>query len=94
MREQKTVKQQVAFSCFAPEAQSVSLAGSFTGWQQAPVSLKKSKGGVWKTTVRLAPGRHEYRFLVDGEWRDDPGCAIRQPNEFGGENCVCVVAGA
>jgi len=24
------------------------------------------------TTVELKPGTHHYRFLVDGEWRDDP----------------------
>jgi len=92
MTEQKT-KQKVTFSCLAPEAQSVQLAGDFTGWQQAPVNLKKSKGGHWKTTLSLAPGRYAYRLLVGGQWRDDPGCKVREPNAFGGENCVCVVGG-
>ena len=94
MPKQKIAKQKVTFTCTAPEAQCVLLAGDFTGWQQSPISLKKFKSGLWKTTVSLAPGRHEYRLLVDGEWRDDPECKIRQPNEFGGENCVCVVAEA
>lgn len=93
MLKHKTVKRKVTFSHVAPEAHSVSLAGDFTGWEQAPVSLKKDKGGVWKKTVSLAPGRHEYRFLVDGQWRDDPECRNRQPNQYGGENCVCVVDG-
>ena len=87
-------KQKVIFSYFAPEAQSVQVAGDFTAWQQTPLSLKKSKSGLWKKTVSLAPGRYAYRLLVDGQWRDDPECRTHQPNEFGGDNCVCVVNGA
>jgi hypothetical protein len=40
----------------------------------------------------LPPGAHHYRFLVDGEWRDDPECALRTPNPFGGENMTRQVA--
>jgi 1,4-alpha-glucan branching enzyme len=94
MSKQKTAKQKVTFSYHAPSAKIVLIAGDFTGWNQAPVSLKKDKGGTWKTTVSLPPGRYEYRLLVDGEWRDDPECPNRQPNQFGGQNCVCIVDGA
>jgi 1,4-alpha-glucan branching enzyme len=87
-------KQKVTFSYFAPDAQSVKVAGDFTGWQEAPLALKKSKAGVWKKTVSLAPGRYAYRLLVDGQWCDDPECPTRQANEFGGLNCVCTVDGA
>lgn len=87
-------KQKVTFSYIAPDAHSVQVAGDFTGWQQSPLNLKKFKGGVWKKTVSLAPGRYAYRLLVDGQWRDDPQCRTHQPNEFGGSNCVCVVNGA
>jgi 5'-AMP-activated protein kinase regulatory beta subunit len=94
MDKQKTPKQKVTFTYAAPEAESVLLAGDFTGWQQAPLSLKKDKTGTWKKTVSLAPGSYQYRLLVDGEWQDDPHCTNRQTNQFGGENCVCVVNGA
>jgi 1,4-alpha-glucan branching enzyme len=87
----KTRKQKVTFSYKAPQALSVLLAGDFTGWQEAPLEMKKSKNGVWKKTVSLPPGRYEYRLLVEGQWCDDPECPNRQPNQFGGENCVCVV---
>ncbi len=87
----RIAKQRVAFTYVAPEAGSVLVAGDFTGWQEAPVSLKKSKAGTWKATVSLAPGVYEYRLLVDGKWEDDPKCEQRRPNQFGGENCVCVV---
>ena len=93
MQNQKIAKQKVTFLYNQPSAQSVHIAGDFTGWNQAPLSLKKDKSGVWKKTVSLPPGRYEYRLLVDGEWRDDPQCPDRQPNQFGGQNCVCIVNG-
>ncbi len=40
------------------------------------------------TGWELEPGTHEYRFKVDGQWRDDEECAQRRPNEFGAQNCV------
>lgn len=67
------------FSFRAPEAMNVLLVGDFTQWQQHPVPLKKQPDGIWKTTVRLAPGTHHYRFLVDGQWRDDPECNLDVP---------------
>lgn len=94
MSAQRMPKQKVTFSLVAPDAQSVQLAGDFTDWQQAPLELKKFKGGLWKKTVSLEPGEYQYRLLVDGQWQDDPNCVLRQPNEFGGQNCICIVNGA
>jgi 1,4-alpha-glucan branching enzyme len=74
------------FSFRAPEAVSVQLVGDFTQWQEHPISLKKEAGGVWHASIELAPGTHHYRFLVDGEWRDDPNCSLRVPNGFGTQN--------
>ncbi|MDW8309381.1 MAG: glycogen-binding domain-containing protein [Verrucomicrobiales bacterium] len=79
-------KQTFAFS--APGALSVQLVGDFTGWQERPISMQKGVDGVWRATVELAPGTYHYRFLVDGEWRDDPECALRVPNPFGTQNAV------
>jgi 1,4-alpha-glucan branching enzyme len=93
MAKEKSAKHKVTFSYVAPEAKNVLLAGDFTGWQQAPVTMKKSKSGEWIKTVSLPPGRYEYRLLVDGQWQDDPNCPNRQANQFGSENCVCIVNG-
>ncbi len=94
MPNPKAVKQKVTFLYNEPSAQTVLLAGDFTGWDQAPLALKKDRRGVWKKTVSLPPGKYEYRLLIDGQWRDDPQCLNRQPNQFGGQNCVCIVNGA
>ena len=94
MPKQKAAKQKVTFSYAGPEARSVEVAGDFTDWDKAPIALKKEKSGVWKKSVSLAPGQYQYRLLVDGQWRDDPQCPNRQPNQFGGQNCVCIVNGS
>ena len=76
---QKMPKVRRTFSFHAPEAMSVLLVGEFTHWQENPISLKKQKNGTWKGTVSLPPGTYHYRFLVDGEWRDDPEMRTIQP---------------
>jgi 1,4-alpha-glucan branching enzyme len=80
------------FAFSAPDATSVQLVGDFTQWQERPVSLQKGMDGVWRTTVELSPGAHHYRFLVDGQWRDDPECILRAPNPFGSEDMLRQVA--
>lgn len=72
----------------APGAKSVVVTGSFCDWTSEGHPLKHHGDGIWKTTLTLHPGHHEYRFLVDGDWQDDPTCAERVPNPFGSENCV------
>ncbi len=80
------------FSFKAPEAMSVQLVGNFTGWQKSPINLKKESDGIWRTKVELEPGTYHYRFLVDGQWHDDPECTMRIPNPFGSQDSVRRVA--
>lgn len=79
------------FSITAPGALNVMLVGDFTGWQDKPISMIKRDGGLWTASVNLQPGTYHYRFLVDGQWRDDPENALRVPNPYGGENSVRAV---
>ncbi len=72
----------------APEAREVLVAGDFNGWETCSDSLKRSKQGIWTTTLNLPPGSYEYRFLVDGDWCNDPHCADTIRNCYGTENCV------
>lgn len=87
-------KIKVTFSLSAPTAQSVQLAGCFTGWEASALPLKRQKSGLWKVTVPLDPGSYHYRFIVDGQWQDDPACTTRVSNPFGTEDCVLTVASA
>ncbi len=81
-----TIRQTFSFN--APSALSVMLVADFTHWERMPISLKREAHGLWRTDVDLAPGIYHYRFLVDGQWRDDPECTLRVPNPFGGNNSV------
>jgi 1,4-alpha-glucan branching enzyme len=92
MSTKKLPKQKVTFALLAPEAQQVALLGDFGEWEQHPVSMKRLKDGRWQATLALAEGKYEYRYLVDGQWRNDPDCPVRAPNAFGSENCIRIVS--
>lgn len=77
----------------APKARSVSVAGSFNGWDSRRDPLSKESGGVWRVSLSLSAGRYEYRFVVDGQWQEDPGAKESASNPYGGRNSVLVVRG-
>ena len=83
-----TGKRAQSFAFTAPEAMSVQLVGDFTQWQQNALNMQKDSGGVWRVSVELKPGTYHYRFLVDGQWRDDPECALYVPNPYGSRDAV------
>ena len=75
----------VQFRLEAPNAQSVALAGSFTGWTPE-YELVEGSEGVWSALVPLEPGVHDYTFIVDGEqWVIDPAAPLVD-DDFGGSN--------
>ena len=74
---------EVIFMLDASSAKEVLVAGDFTDWLNTPVKLRRGAGGTWHTRVKLTPGRHCYRFLVDGHWQNDPNRSLRVPNPFG-----------
>ena len=88
---QKIAKKKVTFKYYAPEAKVVAVVGTFNGWNDKAHLLKKDEKGNWSAIVSLFPGNYEYRFIVDGRWRDDPSCEIRHLNAYGGYNCVLYV---
>jgi 1,4-alpha-glucan branching enzyme len=74
-----------------PTAKKVLLVGDFTNWQERAIPMQKGDGGVWTASVGLPMGTHNYLFIVDGEWRDDPECPLRVANPYGGQNMVLKV---
>jgi hypothetical protein len=85
----KTVN--VIFALLEPEAKLVSLCGDFNGWASHATPMKRHGDGHWETTVALAPGRYQYKFVVDGEWIADPAAQKSVPNEHGSLNSVIEV---
>jgi len=52
-----------------PTPRLVELAGSFSNW--SPLPMTRSSEGIWTAVVQLESGRHEYKVIVDGDWRVD-----------------------
>lgn len=73
-----------------PDAKEVILAGSFNGWKEHGLKMKKVSGG-WGMELQLPVGRFEYKFIVDGEWMHDPANPDKVVNEYDTFNSVMVV---
>jgi 1,4-alpha-glucan branching enzyme len=81
-------------SIAAPDARTVSVAGSFNHWDPNSHPLADpDKSGRWAATLPLPPGRYEYLFVIDGEtWVPDPE-APSVDNGLGGRNSIVTVTG-
>uniref|UniRef100_A0A1I8AMH5 5'-AMP-activated protein kinase subunit beta-1 n=1 Tax=Steinernema glaseri TaxID=37863 RepID=A0A1I8AMH5_9BILA len=59
----------VWFEIDAPDAKNVYLAGSFLSWEYALLCERRPDTNTVGAWLDLPPGKYEFRFLVDGEWR-------------------------
>jgi len=84
-------RRRVIFALEEPAAREVLLLGSFGNWEDRPQRMTQDKAGVWKASLWLPSGAHEYRFLVDGEWRNAPESDLVH-NPFCGFNCLLRIA--
>ena len=83
---------EVTFSLDRPGAQEVYLCGDFNEW--SPTSLRMIRQGAsdrWAKRLTLAPGRYQYKFVVDGKWVHDPGASENVRNHHGSLNSVMEV---
>lgn len=85
-------RKRVTFRFEAGPECDVRLAGSFNNWDaEARPLTRKNGNGTYSATLLLPPGRHEYKFIVNGEWQCDPTCPQWAPNEHGTLNSVVEV---
>ena len=89
---QKSGRRRVIFSLESPDAKEVILMGDFNQWNPKKHPMEKYKNGVWKKTTMLFPGTYEYRFMVDGQWKNDPNNNQTRVNRFGTNNNFIVVS--
>lgn len=68
-------------------AKSVSVSGDFNGWNKNGFSLSKEEN-QWKLTLNLVPGKHLYKYIVDGQWLKDPDNHLWEQNEFSTGNSI------
>ncbi len=64
------------FRTWAPNASSVSVAGSFNGWSSLQYFLYQEDNGVWSLDVPFVGEGEQYQFIVRqpgvSHWRNDP----------------------
>jgi chromosome partitioning protein len=78
-----------------PAAGEVRIAGDFNGWipDRGVDSQVEEEGRerVWTKVLHLPPGTYQYRYVVDGEWREDPENPRFVAGPIGGRNSLLVV---
>lgn len=83
----------VRFVFVAPYASRVALVGDFNGWNPSAMPMRRSPDGrAWMIDVPLAPGRHVYSFMVDGDVTPDPAAPRAGEDDFGVPSSVVLVA--
>lgn len=76
-------------------ARDVRIAGDFNGW--VPDRNVRSRverddhGLIWTKVMDLPPGTYQYKYVVDGAWREDPDNPDVAPSSDGLRNSVLVV---
>ncbi|MGO9608020.1 MAG: glycogen-binding domain-containing protein [Verrucomicrobiia bacterium] len=76
------------FSYSDLRAKSVSVAGDFNQWSATANTMQKDPSGVWIASIPLKPGKYQYKFVVDGNWKQDPLNPDAADDTFGGKNSV------
>ena len=89
--KRKIYRRKVTFLLRAPNAREVSLSGDFNNWDTGANPMKLDKDGLWKVNLIFPPGRYEFKFLVDGKWREGSKEEQTVPNCFGTLNNVLIV---
>jgi len=79
---------------YPADAGRVAVSGTFNQWDRQGLPLQRGEAGRWEATVELPfPGRHLYKFIVDGQyWVEDEANPRTEPDSYGGTNSVFATA--
>jgi len=82
------VKEGILFTYYAPQANQVFLAGEFNSWSPNSDLMKKDEKGAWSIVIPLEPGTYQYKFVIDGTWKEDPQNPAKVDDGYGGFNSI------
>ncbi len=86
------VKEGFLFSYYSSGAKEIFLAGDFNGWKRRETPLVKGRDDVWRIVLELKPDRsYDYKYIVDGNWVNDPNNRDLNPDVAGGTNSVIFI---
>lgn len=95
--KQKTSKGRsvkVIFSIPGEEVQEqAAVAGDFNDWSETKNPMKyDKKTGQWSCALSLKPNStYRFRYLVDGEWRNDSDADSYESSPYFSENSIIEV---
>lgn len=72
-------------------AKKVVLSGSFNDWDEDGFIMKQSKKGHWIVSIPLSGGKYHYKFIIDNKWVLDPVNKVKEYDNRGNINSVCMV---
>lgn len=72
------------------KASKVYLSGSFNAWATEDINMIKTDT-AWYCDILIPPGKHIYKFIVDGDWLSDPENKQKEDDTYGGSNSVYFV---
>jgi len=82
----------VMFVTLYPRAKAVQIAGDFNNWQPQLNPMERvGESGVWQTKIALPEGHYRYRYVVDGQWQQDPYNEKTELNPYGEYNSILEV---
>ncbi len=82
----------IIFSVDAPAAKDVYIAGEFNDWKTDESSrMNIDTKGTWHKRLNLENGSYRYRFVIDGQWIEDPTNPEREKNPYGNMDSVIKV---
>ena len=90
-QKEKTEKRRITFKLEATEAREAILVGDFNSWDLKKHKMKKDNKGRWTKIITLSPGKYEYKYLVDGQWQNDPENDQMVPNSYSTLNNILTV---
>jgi len=67
----RVIEGEVIFTVRAPKAKRVFLAGDFNNWNPEVEEMVK-EGDTFEWSLFLVAGEYRYKFVVDGQWINDP----------------------
>jgi 1,4-alpha-glucan branching enzyme len=85
---QEIKRRKVTFSLENADANEVFLIGDFNKWNPKSHPMKSDEKGAWVRNVIIPPGEYEYKFIVDGQWKEDPQNEQLSLNCFGTYNNI------
>lgn len=76
----RVIEDEVIFTLRAPKAKTVFLVGDFNNWNPTVEPMVK-EGDVFEWSLFLVAGDYHYKFVVDGQWINDPDNPPEDPQK-------------